>query len=159
MAARSYLGEFNERGNVRNLREDRKETDFRIEGDGSLVAVNSTGGQRLSGYLDPGERLDDPDEVLLQQVVVQFGQVGADDGVIPQLRLVVCEGLEVPDRRGTLTTRPSAKQKTQRLRRHADTNLFEVGQRAVLAGQRDAFQRVCLQRGIQEEGETQTLSH
>lgn len=44
--------------------------------------------QRL--YLDPGERFDDPDEVLLQQVVIQFGQVGADDGVIPQLSFVLC---------------------------------------------------------------------
>lgn len=60
----------------------------------------------LIGYLDPGERFNDPDEVLLQQVVVQFGQVVADDGVIPQLRLVVCEGLEVRDSRGTLTTLP-----------------------------------------------------
>lgn len=61
-------------------------------------------------YLDPGERLDDPDEVLLQQVVVQFGQVGADDGVIPQLRLVVCKGLEVSEgRRWTLTTRQRNK--------------------------------------------------
>lgn len=66
----------------------------------------------MPSYLDPGERLDDPDEVLLQQVVVQFGQVGADDGIIPQLRLVVCEGLEAPGgRRRTLTSRPSARTK------------------------------------------------
>lgn len=41
--------------------------------------------QHLSNYLDPGERFNDPDEVLLQQVIIQFGQMGADDGVIPQL--------------------------------------------------------------------------
>lgn len=41
-------------------------------------------------YLDPGEWLDDPDEVLLQQVVIQLGQVGADDGIIPQLCFVLC---------------------------------------------------------------------
>lgn len=64
-------------------------------------------------YLDPGERFDDPDEVLLQQVVVQFGQVGADDGVIPQLRLVVCECLGVKKMGGrTLSTKPSKQ--TQR---------------------------------------------
>lgn len=118
------------------------------------AAGNSTHVERLSGYLDPGERFDDPDEVLLQQVVVQFGQVGADDGVIPQLRLVVCEGLKVRDGRGTLTSRPVDKNKAPTLQHAAfetaSTNLFEVGQRPVLAGQRDAFQRVCLQGGIQE---------
>lgn len=41
-------------------------------------------------YLDPRERFDDPDEVLLQQVVIQLGQVGADDGVVPQLCFVLC---------------------------------------------------------------------
>lgn len=41
-------------------------------------------------YLDPGEWLDDPDEVLLQQVIIQLGQVGADDGIIPQLCFVLC---------------------------------------------------------------------
>lgn len=41
-------------------------------------------------YLDPGEWLDDPDEVLLQQVIIQLGQVGADDGIIPQLCFVFC---------------------------------------------------------------------
>lgn len=67
-------------------------------------------------YLDPGERFDDPDEVLLQQVVVQFGQVGADDGVIPQLRLVVCECLGVKKKSGAggghFQTKPSKQ--TQR---------------------------------------------
>lgn len=42
-----------------------------------------------TGYLDSGERFNDPDEVLLQQVIIQLGQVGADDGVIPQLSLVL----------------------------------------------------------------------
>lgn len=44
-------------------------------------------------YLDPGERFDDPDEVLLQQVVIQLGQMGADDGVVPQLWFVLCKCL------------------------------------------------------------------
>lgn len=35
-------------------------------------------------YLDPGERLDDPYEVLFQQVVIECGQVCAYNGVIPQ---------------------------------------------------------------------------
>lgn len=105
-------------------------------------------------YLDPGERLDDPDEVLLQQFVVQFGQVGADDGVIPQLRLVVCEGLKVRDpERGTPSTEPPAKKapRVETKREHSNTNLFEVRQRPVLAGQRHALQRVRLQRGIRRE--------
>lgn len=41
-------------------------------------------------YLNPGERLNDSDEILLQQVVVQLGQVGADDRVVPQLGFVLC---------------------------------------------------------------------
>lgn len=44
----------------------------------------------ILGYLDPGERLNDPDEVLLQQAVVKLGQMGADDGVVPQLCFVLC---------------------------------------------------------------------
>lgn len=107
-----------------------------------------------SGYLDPGERLDDPDEVLLQQFVVQFGQVGADDGVIPQLRLVVCEGLEVRDPTGThrqLGRRQKRAPRVETKHEHCNTNLFEVRQRPVLAGQRHALQRVRLQRGIRQE--------
>lgn len=46
------------------------------------------------GYLDSGEGLDDPDEVLFQQVVVQLGQVRVDDWVVPQLCSVLCEGLQ-----------------------------------------------------------------
>lgn len=73
-----------------------------------------------SGYLDPGEGLDDPDEVLLQQVVVQFGQMGADDGVIPQLRLVVCEGLEVW---GTLVSLAAGEKKEDASRNR--TRMFQ----------------------------------
>lgn len=40
-------------------------------------------------YLDPRKGFYDPDEVLLQQVVIQLGQMGADDGVIPQLSFVL----------------------------------------------------------------------
>lgn len=45
-------------------------------------------------YLDPGERFNDPDEVLLQQVVVQLGQVSADDGVVLQFRLILHQCLQ-----------------------------------------------------------------
>ena len=45
-------------------------------------------------HLDSGEGLDVPDEVLLQQVVVKFGQVVADDGVISQLSSVFSQCLE-----------------------------------------------------------------
>lgn len=44
-------------------------------------------------YLYSGEGLDDSDEVLLQQAVVQFGQVSVDNGVVPQLCSVLCERL------------------------------------------------------------------
>lgn len=51
-------------------------------------SLNSTiRGER--GDLHSGEGFDDPDEVLLQQLVVQLGQMGADDGVVPQLRFVL----------------------------------------------------------------------
>lgn len=43
----------------------------------------------MRAYLDPGERFNDPDEVLLQQAVIQLGQMGADNGVVPQLCLVL----------------------------------------------------------------------
>lgn len=46
------------------------------------------------GYLDSGEGLNDPDEVLFQQVVVQRGQVRVDDWVVPQFCSVLCEGLQ-----------------------------------------------------------------
>lgn len=45
-------------------------------------------------YLYSGEGFNDSDEVLLQQVVVQRGQVSGDDGVVPQLGSVLCEGLQ-----------------------------------------------------------------
>jgi len=45
-------------------------------------------------HLDPGEGLDDPDEVLLQQVVIERVQVGADDGVVLQLTLVLRQRLQ-----------------------------------------------------------------
>lgn len=49
---------------------------------------------KRSAYLYSGKRFDDSDEVLFQQVVVQLGQVSVDDGVVPQLCSVLCEGLE-----------------------------------------------------------------
>lgn len=41
-------------------------------------------------YLDSGERFNDPDEVLLQQAVIEFGQMSANYGVIPQFCFVLC---------------------------------------------------------------------
>lgn len=35
-------------------------------------------------YLYSGERLNDPDEVLLQQIVIQLVQMRVDNGVVPQ---------------------------------------------------------------------------
>lgn len=45
-------------------------------------------------HLHSGKWFNDSDEVLFQQVVVQLGQVSVDDGVVPQLCSVLCEGLE-----------------------------------------------------------------
>lgn len=46
-------------------------------------------------YLYSGEGFDDTDKVPFQQVVIQRGQVGSDDGVVPQLCFVFCKGLEM----------------------------------------------------------------
>lgn len=44
-------------------------------------------------YLYSGEGLNDPDKVLLQQVVVEFGQVCVDDGIVSQLFCVLGQRL------------------------------------------------------------------
>lgn len=46
-------------------------------------------------YLYSGEGFDDTDKVPFQQVVIQRGQVGSDDGVVPQLCFVFRKGLEI----------------------------------------------------------------
>lgn len=46
-------------------------------------------------YLYSGEGLNDPDKVLLQKVVVKFGQVCVDDGIISQLFCVLSQRLHV----------------------------------------------------------------
>lgn len=44
-------------------------------------------------YLYSGERLNVPDEVLLQQLVIQLIQMRVDNGVVPQLCFVFCQSL------------------------------------------------------------------
>lgn len=46
-------------------------------------------------YLYSGEGLNDPDKVLLQQVIIEFGQVCADDWIISQLFCVLSKRLHV----------------------------------------------------------------
>lgn len=44
-------------------------------------------------YLYSGKGLNDPNEILFQQIVIKLGQMCFDDGVVPQLFSVLCQGL------------------------------------------------------------------
>lgn len=50
----------------------------------------TTDAQCIGRYLYSGKRFNNPDEVLLQQVVVQLGQVSVDNWVISQFSFVLC---------------------------------------------------------------------